>query len=510
MKHLFAVILLILIATSAAIWASLPGTQSDVPVIYWVTDPNPARELQVETFHDWLRKSGYVDEDGEPIVELRIDTANRDQSKQIIQSVSGVGSDIMDVGPAPMRLFHEMSIIRDLTEPAKELSFSPKQTYKALEPVITVDGRQYMFPCNVAVVGIWVNKDVFADVGMDPPPQRWTLEQFEAMGKQFAERANPPGTRPNEQRFFCNNLNEIILHRGMGLSQFNETLTASDLNDERYAKVLQKKYQWIYVDNFMPTPDDTDAMVVGQGYGGVTLGAFGQGNYAMVAGGRYFLIRFREYRELGQMAVVEPPHGGYPNTTISTRAAVVYEGADHPKLAYLFLSYLASEDYNSLIVKDADALPPNPAYTRDDRFLKPADHPNEWGTHEQFVRLAEEIAVGEVFSPFILGSVVARHVRYYQEQYYNRIDNVSAEEAARRTAEAIDQDIADELRRKPYLRQEYDRRIEIQKKIDQRLAAGEKIPAEWVFNPFYQRYYADIGLLEMPETDGDAATETAP
>ncbi len=35
-----------------------------------------------------------------------------------------------------------------------------------------------------------------------------------------------------------------------------------------------------------------------------------------------------------------------------------------------------------------------------------------------------------------------------------------------------------------------------QKLIDERKAAGQKIPADWIENPFHQAYYKYLGILE--------------
>ncbi|MEM6553510.1 MAG: ABC transporter substrate-binding protein [Planctomycetota bacterium] len=505
MKILFGVILTVLVATSLGTYLSYPDARSEVPVIYWVTDRNPARVLQVQRFHEWLVKNGHVTEDGKPVVELRLDMANRDQAKQIIQTVSGVASEVLDVGGGQaMRLFRQMEVIEDVTDEALAMGFDPSQTYAALESEITVDGRQYLFPCNVSAQGMWVNEALFESLGIGPIPARWTFEEFERLGKEFMAKANPPGTRPDQKRFFANSIPPVTMRRSAGVSMFNETLTASALNDSRYVEVLELQRKWIYEDNILPTPDDTSAFASEQGYGGPTLSLFGSGNYAMVTGGRYFLIRFRDFDNLGQLRVVEFPHGGFPNTTIGTRAAMVYTGADRPDLGKLFLAYLASEDYNELIIEDADALPPNPKFTKSEAFLRPPKYPNEWGTHGQFVKMAEEIAIPLVHSPFVLTNVANNRSDDYSELFM--AFRISAEEAALKSAQAIDEAIRDEVERKPELQPLYEERLVLQEKIDAALAAGQKVPAEWIKNPFHLRYYAAQGKL-LPE--GEAAPETS-
>ena len=75
MKTLFASLFVIMVIASVGTVLTLPDAQTDVPVIYWVTAPNPARIEQIELFHEWLVHNGHTTEDAKPCVELRLDTA---------------------------------------------------------------------------------------------------------------------------------------------------------------------------------------------------------------------------------------------------------------------------------------------------------------------------------------------------------------------------------------------------------------------------------------------------
>src|SRR5512145_2017233 len=90
MKYLFLGLLALLIAASAFTYWLNPAIHSDTPILYWVTDENPARGVQVSTFQEWLRKNHY------PPYELRLDMVNIASDKVVIQGVSGVCGDIID------------------------------------------------------------------------------------------------------------------------------------------------------------------------------------------------------------------------------------------------------------------------------------------------------------------------------------------------------------------------------------------------------------------------------
>ncbi|MEO1237839.1 MAG: ABC transporter substrate-binding protein [Planctomycetota bacterium] len=392
-----------------------------------------------------------------------------------------------------------------MTDAAQTRGFGPEQTYPAIEPEITIDGRQYRYPANVSVSMMWVNVDAFRRYGLEPPPTRWTWDEFEALGLAFKEAANPPGTPASQRRFLLSAIDPRLtqLYRSTGLSILNETLTASDLDDPRYIETLERLHRWIYDLNIIPSPDDQATFAGTQGYGGVTLQLFSRGQYAMATGGRYFLIQLRRFENLGELRVVEPPHRGFPNAVIGSRAVALYTGSDQPELAKLFLEYLASDQYNALIVADADALPGNPKLTKTEAFLRPADHPNEWGTHAAFVEAAEDIAIGYVYSPYVLPTVMERIRRGYADQYNNGL--ITAGEAARRTARQTDRRIADNIRRKPELAEAYAADVALQRRIDTRKARGEPIPETWIKNPFYRAYYRATGRLttEAPDHDHD-------
>ena len=498
MKTLFAISFAVLCIASLATWWSAPDQVSEVPVIRWVTDKNPAREQQVELFHDWLVRQGHATPEGNPAVRLRLDVGNSREEKKIIHSVSGVAGDVMDLyNGQQVRLLQAMGVLLPLDDAAGELGFGIDATYAALEPELFVGGSQYAFPANVVAHMLWVNRATFRELGMDPPPSRWTLEEFETIGKEYVRRANKG--RALRDRFFVDSLDLETLHRSMGLSTFNETLTATTYDDPRYARALELIYKWTYEDHLLPTAAEMSAFSATAGYGGGSPQLFYRGNYAMMRSGRYMLIQFRAFDTPMDLAVSEPPHGGYPVTSLFTRCVGVYRGTGNAEAAAWFLQYLSGESYNMQIVRDADALPPNPKYTQIEAFKYPPDFPNEWNietgesVHTAFAEAAENIAVGGTYSPFVLPATVGRLEKEWQEEYMN--DRVSAEEAAAGTGRLVEAEIRRTLAEQPGLRERYEALVEQQRRIDALKAEGRPIPRSLVLNPFYLRLYQANGML---------------
>jgi multiple sugar transport system substrate-binding protein len=511
MKYLFALGALLFILTSVATRMSYPGTGDGPTVLYWVTDPSPARDAHTQGFVDWQLEHGHVDDEGQPLAKAVVDPNNGAQDKIVVQGVAGVGSDIIDTRwGRQLRLFEAVGILKDTTEIARQRGFSPADTWAAAEPEITIDGRQFMYPCNVAVRLLWVNADMFESLGVPAPDGAWTYDQFEQIGLEFLRRAR--AANPGEAVFFCDDVPSEIMHRSLGLSIFNETLTACDLDDPRYVETMKRRYRWTYELNLMPSPEDKASVAAEGSWGGLSSYLFRDQRLGLLYSGRYMLIQFRQFAKEGrsgplQLGVVEPPHGGFRNVRTTVRGAGIYTGGEHVEDAQRFVEYLASERYNQMIIDDADALPPNPEFVNRESFLRPPDWPNEWGCHEKFVEAMRETAIAGVYSEFVLSTVAERIAQRFVDDFENGLS--SAEDAARNTARLIDARIARNLEENPSLRPLYDERVALQQKIDRRLEAGEKVPASWITNPFYRRYYAARGML-IDDAEGDESAEPTP
>jgi multiple sugar transport system substrate-binding protein len=484
-RLLIAALLVLLLASLFTGWLNRT-TRDGEPVLYWVTDANPARQVQVDGFHRWLERTG------RPRFRLELDTANVSGGKIEIQAVSGVCADLIDATGGPnLRFRQAMGILTDITDWAREMGFAPENTYPAMEPELCVDGRQYAFPCNVTVAMLWVNRATLARHGLAVPPRRWSLDDFEALGRAYVAAANQPG-RPR-RHFFVNSMPPLTLARSLGVDLFNETQTACALDTPATVAVFERIRRWIDDDRLLPSLADQQQFATEAGYGGAAFQLFNSGNYAMVWGGRYALIQFRQFGAL-DLAVVEPPHGGFPNAFTGTRATAVYAGGRNQELARHFLAYLASEEYNLNIVEDGDALPPNPAYTRVETFLRPPAHTNEWGCHEVFAETAQTIAIAGASSPFVLDKVATRHLDHAFGKYLAGLSDAAT--AVREATQRIDDEIARALRENGKLRPEHAVRQRRQREIERYRRDGRRVPLDWLDNPFHRRYYVWKGWAD--------------
>lgn len=497
MKTLFGIILAVLILAAFFTWRSLPGEQSDVPILYWVTDPNPARVEQIRTFRQWLKKNNYPD------IEVRVDTVNTSSEKILVQGVSGVCGDLLDhTGGANMRFRQAVGLLEDITVPALEMGFDLSKTYASLKDELSIDGRQYGFPCNLSSDALWVNLEAFESVGMDAPPRRWTIENFERIGREFVERKRreTPGTL--QRYFFVTAVDVMVLARTMGGAIYNETQSACVIDSEPYRRALGLRYKWTYEDHLIPTASERGTFSAGAGYGGSNFALFSQGYFALCASGRWALIQFRRFsddrREAGReplkLGVSEWPYGSFPCSAAYTRATAVYAGGKNKEYAKYFMAYLTSEEYNMNIVNDADGLPPNPVYTKTEEYRKPKDRPEEWGVHEAFADIMEDLGVSPEFSPFVLDSVASRFINETTDKYMN--DKMSLAEATANMQRLVNEEIQRSLKEEPAKKPLYEERLTLQQKINGLRAEGKKVPLSWITNPYWRKWYTHHNLAD--------------
>ncbi|MFG0250101.1 MAG: hypothetical protein ACF8OB_14530, partial [Phycisphaeraceae bacterium JB051] len=84
-----------------------------------------------------------------------------------------------------------------------------------------------------------------------------------------------------------------------------------------------------------------------------------------------------------------------------------------------------------------------------------------------------------------------------EDEFIN--NRATAEHAAKRAADRVNAEIQRTLEENPGIKPQYDQARADQKKIDELKAAGKKIPAKLIQNPFYLRYYKVKGMLEEEE-----------
>lgn len=489
MKKLFLAILAVLCIASVVTVMTL-RERSRRPTVVWSASLCQERVDQVDAFHKWLKKNGYVDKDGELLFTVQLENANNQST--LIQAVSGMAGDLIDY--VPVKRFAPMGVLEDITDYAKEKGLDPGSNYGQAGDLLMYENRQYAYPCNLAAHALLCNVDVFRKYGMNPPPDEWTPDEFEAIGKEFVRRANEG--KPRQTVFFSGAMPSVILPiaRSAGVDVLNETLTAPTLTDKRFVEALNRYRSWVADLHLIPTnaeiaSESTDASSVNN----QSTPQLVTGRYAMIVTGRYVNMDLRRFKsDPVRLSFVQYPEYGFKNLILSSRNTAIYKGSKNKDLAKIFLLFLASKEYNKILIDSSDGLPPNPKWAENNPgYLNPPGWENEGNLHKNELKWARSIAIPESLSPYY--PLSNNKIGYVYDRVSSGLS--SAEEALEIGNRSIEHAIRETVAGTASLRESYERDCELQKKIDEYKAAGKKIPAAWVKNPFYLKYYRETGRL---------------
>ncbi len=480
MRTFFGVSLLIMIALTVLAVGTLPESRSDLPLLWWTSDPNPARGPQIAAFEKWMKEKSKEDSRYRP-VRLQLDSNNMGTMKVIIQSASGVGSDIVDVyGGGNLRQYVAAGVLMDVTDLAKEYGFGPDKTYAAAREELFVDGRQYAFPCNVTANPLTINRGFLEREGLPLPKYDWTWDEF----LEWCLKVRKVDHKGNVIRYAIWPFNIRSLWPTNGGTIFNETLTRSTLDSQAVLEATNFYYDLMFKYKVMPTPMDRSAMASQSGYGGSMLQWIGNELVVAVGIGRYGLIQLRKFKNF-KPDVSLFPYKIMPMQFVFSRAAGINASSRHKRLAVGFLEFLADTPYNKMIIGDADALPPNPQIARTKEFLAPSKFPNERGVHEKYLKAAEEYGVGQEYSRFISPTTVDRIITYYDSGISSR--SIGIKDGLNLMANEINREIQHAVKRDPKLKSDFDKALARQAKIDALKASGEPVPIEMVDNPVIRK-----------------------
>ena len=279
----------------------------------------------------------------------------------------------------------------------------PSSNYLYAGDLLMHLNRQYAYACNLCVNALVVNLDTFRKYGVPEPPEEWTPEEFERLGREFVAKANKG--RDRQEVFFCESVPFVQeIARSLGADVFNETLTHARINTPEFIKAFELQHKWIFVDHLMPSAAEQaseNTAATGGSFGGNSVSNFIHGRYAMIRIGRYINMNLRLLPDPINTSMIQQPMYEFKNLPIYARSSAVYKGGKHKDFAKIFLKFLASAEYNDLIIRGSDGLPPNPKFALNNpEYLHPSGHPNEGNVHANELKWARTIALPAPYSPY--------------------------------------------------------------------------------------------------------------
>jgi multiple sugar transport system substrate-binding protein len=441
MKRDFTLAFFALLFASVAMWAMQPNlSEHGKTPLVWTTDDNPLRRGQVGLFNT-----------EHPKLDLQIDPVNQDIEKVIVQSLAGVGPDLIDCRDAnQLGAYVKAGIAWDVTDELKKHGIDLKtQVWPSMIPFCIYEGRAYGVPTNSAANAIWINKDAFQAAGIPLPKTPWTWDQFILLAQKLTIRDKDG--RPTQFGFLMDWWNFGHFEATFGGHLFTPDGTQCALNSPGNIQALQLMHDLVYKYRVTPSPVEESGMASTGGWGSGTTNLFGAKRAAMALGGRWWLANLRTMQ--GQhLSVVESPYGTVRAASTNGRGTLINVKSPHREEALQFLLYLASPEYEKLIDQQADGIAAFKKYCQGPAFELNPEHPEE--NYNDAWRAASEEAVAPETSPYVNGQVV--------ENILNKqIDLVKSDvktpaQAMKDAADQVNAEIQKKLDENPVLRKQWE------------------------------------------------------
>jgi len=443
----FVLFILCYMIAEVTLKRTAPG---DPGSLRWFTDGAPSRKVQAGQFND-----------AHPGVQINVDLSLAGNPEElIVQCCTGAGPDIIDIyNRGAFETLVAAGVLLDVTESAEELGFNRERTYPALYDALTVDGRQYGFPCNVWANAAIYNKAIFDDHGVPYPEEGWTYDDFIAASKQIVSNPSKSGEAHLAIVNYHNITFVVDLLIGSGARVFSEDGLVCTLDSPKAIEAMKLYYDMMFEHGILPT--QTDLMNFGGqggwGIGGLTL--FSNERAAMIFIGRHYLVQLPQYPGLGEKlaTVTLPRFPGRPSSgNCGCRAAGINVQSMYRQDALAFLQYLASPNYSRLIVADGDSLPPNPELASSGADLVNDVMPRP-EFHQAFVDAIENARLADT-SPFIDANLIFGDAQWLQEHIQRvEVRMMTPEEAMHSLTREVNQRIRRNLERRPDLQERYEK-----------------------------------------------------
>lgn len=191
------------------------------------------------------------------------------------------------------------------------------------------DGQTYVLPGEFNTMGVWYNRQVFADAGVPEPEAGWTWEQFNETAKALTKPGEVYGMQVSGA-LFASVMPWLLTN---GASPLSADWTSSTINTPEAAEAAKQMHQLV-ADGISPQPGgEFDAFTV-----------FAQGGLAMVGAGQWIVPSQQDAGTVDHIAVVSwPTHKG-PGSPVGWKSYPIMASTQNREAAWALSKYFASKD----------------------------------------------------------------------------------------------------------------------------------------------------------------------
>jgi len=316
-------------------------SQGDVTLTYsiWDAIQEPGMSAIAEAF-----------EEQHPGIKVNVEVTPWDQYWTKLESSAQGGSmpDVFWMHSNEIAKYSEGNVLMDLNEVMENSeSVSVDQFPEELVELYTVEDQLLGVPKDYDTIGLWYNKALFDEAGLEYPSEDWTWDDLLVAAKELTDEEAgvygvlaPPGRQEGYHNFIYQNNGYVL----------SEDKTQSGFREDETIEAVQWYADLIVEHGVSPTPsqfaDNSNLTFFQSGRG--AMGFFGSWMTAEMANNEY----------TAENADVAPlPQGETEATIFNGLANSISASTEHPEEAQLFLEFLSSEEAMRIQGEHGSAIP---------------------------------------------------------------------------------------------------------------------------------------------------------
>lgn len=285
-----------------------------------------------------------------PDITVNVEVTPWDQYWTKLESSAQGGSmpDIFWMHSNEIAKYSEGDVLMDLTDIAEtsemiDMSRLPQE----LTDLYNSNGQQLAIPKDYSTIGLWYNKDIFDEAGIDYPDETWTWDTLLETAKELTDEEAgiygflaPLGREEGYHNFIYQNGGQVL----------SDDKTQSGFRDPATVEAVQ----W-YVD--LSTKHGVSP-TAGQFSDNSNMSFFQSGRAGMALFGSWMTSEISSNEESNEFAdVAVLPKGEQRATIMNGLGNSISANTDHPEAAIKFLEFLSSEEGMILQGQEGGAIP---------------------------------------------------------------------------------------------------------------------------------------------------------
>ena len=327
------------------------GEVTEPNSITWlIEEPEDAAALKALEQHvgDFEKESG---------VTVETKTLPFDTMRTVLQTQlrSPEGPDVFNWGSGPGfgGALAEAGLVMDLTDAYEENDW---EVYDFAKDRVTVDGKIYGIPGELETIGLYYNKDIFADLGLEEPQ---SLDDLDAAAQTIQDEGIIPMAVGDKEGWEGGHLLSMALSSDVGSEGMQALIDGDESWDSPEVVSALELWQNYNEAGYLPeSPTSVD-------YDNSTA-LFYSGDAAMIPTGSWLVGEIDDNAKF-EVGFIPFPAPDGPGIFTSGLGSGPYVSATTEKTdaAMKFLDFLASEEHGAWTIENLHTIPPRPVDTAD-------------------------------------------------------------------------------------------------------------------------------------------------